>query len=311
MNLTTRQLAAFLHAARERSFTRAAERMHLSQAGLSLMVRELEAQVGCRLFDRTTRSVALTAAGAALLPVATRALGDLAASIGSLQESEASIRNTLRVGATPLLSAWVVPSVMQALRASHPAIGLALTDVSPEEVQRRVAAGELDCGLGPFATNVPGLQRTLVFKFNLLHIRAARGTPERARPAVRTLRWGDLREAPALGLSPDNPIQQLVGKQLRKHGIAPHPAPMTFNHVETVIGMAAAGAGAAIIPSVAFAMCRNSALEVARLVSPALNVGLFLISKRGRPAPAALGAFSDALLQVLSRTLAAGAQRRY
>jgi DNA-binding transcriptional LysR family regulator len=303
MNISTRQLAAFVHAARERSFTRAAERMHLSQAGLSLMMRELEAQVGCRLFDRTTRTVALTAAGASLLPIATRTLEDLASSVGSLQEREASVRNTLRVGATPLLCAWVMPAVIQALRASHPEIGLALNDAKPEEVQRRVAAGELDCGLGPFASNVPGIQRTLVYKFDLLYIRATRGVSERGTPAVRTLRWGELREAPLLQLPPDNPIQQLVGKELRKHGIPPHPAPATFNNVETVIGMAVAGAGAAIIPSVAFAMCRNNALEVARLVTPALNVGLVLISKRGRPAPAALGAFSETLVQVLRRTL--------
>jgi DNA-binding transcriptional LysR family regulator len=304
MNISTRQLAAFVHAARERSFTRAAERMHLSQAGLSLMMRELEAQVGCRLFDRTTRIVALTAAGASLLPIATRALEDLAASVGSLKQSDASVRNTLRVGATPLLSAWVMPAVIQATRASHPEISLALSDASPEEVQRRVAAGELDCGLGPFASNVPGIQRTLLFKFELLYIRAARGAPERGTAAVRTLRWGELREAPVLQLPPENPIQQLVGKQLRKHGISPHPAPLMFNHVETIIGMAAAGAGAAIIPSVAFAMCRSNALEVARLVTPALNVGLFLIGKRGRAAPPALAAFSDTLLQVLRRTLA-------
>ena len=66
MNVTTRQFQAFLAVARLASFTRAAEEIFVTQAGLSLMLKDLEAQVGARLFDRTTRSVHLTAAGEAM-----------------------------------------------------------------------------------------------------------------------------------------------------------------------------------------------------------------------------------------------------
>ena len=63
MNITLRPLKAFTQTARLGSFTRAAEQMHITQAGLSIMMRELETQMGCRLFDRTTRLLSLTAAG--------------------------------------------------------------------------------------------------------------------------------------------------------------------------------------------------------------------------------------------------------
>jgi DNA-binding transcriptional LysR family regulator len=68
MNVSTRQLQAFIAIARLGSFTRAAEEVFMTQAGLSLMLKDLEAQVGARLFDRTTRSVRLTVAGETLLP---------------------------------------------------------------------------------------------------------------------------------------------------------------------------------------------------------------------------------------------------
>jgi DNA-binding transcriptional LysR family regulator len=305
MNITTRQLTAFLHAARERSFTRAAERMHISQAGISLMLRELETQVGSRLFERTTRTVSLTPAGAALLPVADRALGELASALGALERIQAPLRNTLRVGATPLLSAAVMPAVFQALRQARPEIAPVLVDAAPDELQKGVASGELDCGLGPFSSNVPGIERSLLFQFDLVYVRAARGGAEPRGRGFPAMRWSELREAPLLQLPAGNPLQQLVAKQLRRHGIRAQSAPLTFNHIETLIGMAAAGAGAAILPSVALAMRRPSALDVSRLVTPSLNVGLFLIVKRGRPAPGTLGAFTEVLVKVLRRALAA------
>ena len=63
MNLSTRQMRAFLQVARIDNFTRAAEQAHITQAGLSILIREMEKQLGCRLFDRTTRMVSLTPAG--------------------------------------------------------------------------------------------------------------------------------------------------------------------------------------------------------------------------------------------------------
>jgi DNA-binding transcriptional LysR family regulator len=60
MNITSRQLKAFVLTAQHRSFSRAAERLFITQSGMSLLVRELEAQLGFRLFDRTTRRVTLS-----------------------------------------------------------------------------------------------------------------------------------------------------------------------------------------------------------------------------------------------------------
>jgi DNA-binding transcriptional LysR family regulator len=85
MNITSRQLKAFLLTARHQSFSRAAERLFITQSGMSVLVRELEDQLGFRLFDRTTRRVTLTEHGTKFLPIADRSLLDLesaAANIG-------------------------------------------------------------------------------------------------------------------------------------------------------------------------------------------------------------------------------------
>jgi DNA-binding transcriptional LysR family regulator len=77
MNITSRQLRAFLLTARYQSFSRAADQLFITQSGMSVLVRELEAQLGFRLFERTTRRVTLTEFGSKFLPIADRSLVDL------------------------------------------------------------------------------------------------------------------------------------------------------------------------------------------------------------------------------------------
>ena len=81
MNPSYRQLKAFLAAARFRNFTKASQQMHITQAGLSAMIKELEAQVGCRLLYRTTRLVDLTPEGQAFLPSAEAAVAAIDAAL--------------------------------------------------------------------------------------------------------------------------------------------------------------------------------------------------------------------------------------
>src|SRR6267142_963876 len=91
MNITSRQLKAFVLTARHGSFSRAAERLFITQSGMSVLVRELEAQLGFRLFDRTTRRVTLTEFGTRFLPIADRSIVELesaASSIGRSARSE-------------------------------------------------------------------------------------------------------------------------------------------------------------------------------------------------------------------------------
>ena len=74
---TLKQLQYLVALSAHLNFTRAAEQAHITQAGLSILIREMEKQLGCRLFDRTTRMVSLTPAGRRLLPVVERLLTDL------------------------------------------------------------------------------------------------------------------------------------------------------------------------------------------------------------------------------------------
>ena len=90
MNITSRQLKAFVLTARHESFSRAAEQMFISQSGLSIMMRELESQLGFRLFDRTTRKVKLTEFGSRFLPIATQCLSELEGAATNIRRASSS-----------------------------------------------------------------------------------------------------------------------------------------------------------------------------------------------------------------------------
>src|SRR5207302_9584234 len=117
IDFTSRQLRGFLLVAQHRSFSRAAGAMFITPSGLSLLIRELETQLGVRLFERTTRNVALTAFGTELLTVAQRNLQELDAVMSRIGQSASETGVSLSVGTPPLLMASVLAPAIQEFRS--------------------------------------------------------------------------------------------------------------------------------------------------------------------------------------------------
>lgn len=294
MNLTTRQMRAFLQVARIGNFTRAAEQAHITQAGLSILIREMEKQLGCRLFDRTTRMVSLTPAGRRLLPVVERLvtdLDDVAAELGA--EGDAA-RQTLRIAATPLVSSHLLPWVFASFRVAHPQVVLRLFDADLRDVEAMVAAGEADLGLGFFFKAAAGLDRTPVGRFELMRVTQATADGE----PVGTAPWSALRGATLIGLPPGNPIQKVIERQLGEIGLADAQRP-AFNFFGTLISMVEAGFGTAVMPTFALAACRRHRVKTDVLLKPRVGMDFFRLTKRGTHETEAMRAFSETLAKAL------------
>ena len=159
MNVSYRQLKAFILIARLGNFSRAAERLHITQSGLSAMMRELEASVKSRLFDRTTRAVALTEAGERLLPAAVAAVGALDDALVDLGDIGARAQMSLKVAATPLVSSSLLPAVCGALKRDRPDLAIELTDCDLHRALALVESGDADFGLGFFFRAAKGIER--------------------------------------------------------------------------------------------------------------------------------------------------------
>src|SRR3982074_1713791 len=148
MNVDLHQLRIFVAVARLGNFTRAAERLHLSQPSLSLHIRQLEQDLGVRLFDRSTRSVVLTQAGDDLLPTAERLLDDFQSAVASVGDLPPPGRGRVARALLPSVAAELLPRAIALLRIRHPDITVAVRDDMAEHIPARVRNGEVDFGLG-------------------------------------------------------------------------------------------------------------------------------------------------------------------
>ncbi|MFJ4467909.1 LysR family transcriptional regulator [Streptomyces sp. NPDC089424] len=143
-----RQIEFFVAVAEELNFTRAAERTHVTQSGLSASIRSLERELRHRLFERTPRSVGLTPAGHAFLPRARRILADSQAALRELDRAGDAARGSVSLGAEQCLGDLIdLPDVVAAFRTRHPACGIRFEQRPSRLLIESLRRGELDLGL--------------------------------------------------------------------------------------------------------------------------------------------------------------------
>lgn len=288
MNFTSRQLKAFVLTARHKSFSRAAEQLYITQSGMSVLVRELEGQLGFRLFDRTTRRVTLTESGTRFLAIADHSIAELEAAAASINRSAAEISDRLAIGATPLIASKLLPAAIGEYAKRNPQTHILLHDGDRARLIAMVRSGEIDVGLGCFLQPVPEVRRIPLFRFTLMVIEPA---VEPASMPPRWMRWSDIAERKLLCSPADNPIQQIIDRNLQRFG-RPSPADMVFTFWETQIAMVEAGNGIAVIPTFAIPACRNRKVAMHPLTDPIVPIDLVQIVNRGRKLPREAGGFA-------------------
>jgi DNA-binding transcriptional LysR family regulator len=138
-----RQLEYFVAVAEDRHFTKAAQRMMVSQSGLSASVRALERELGAALFTRTTRSVELTGAGRALLAEATRTLAGVRAARDAVAAVQGLLRGSLSVGTEQCVTVDV-GALLARFRAEHANVEVRLRQAGSAVLAQDVADGRLD-----------------------------------------------------------------------------------------------------------------------------------------------------------------------
>lgn len=295
MDFTSRQLRAFVLVAQHRSFTRAAEALFITPSGLSLLIRELETQLGFRLFDRTTRLVVPTTYGNELLPVAQRSLAEWDAATSHIGRFATQTSQSLTLGGAPLIAANVLTQAIREFRGHRPGLRIQLFDGSQAEILQRVETGKLDMGIGVFAPT-PGIRRVPFFRFSLMVIRPDKDPA--FRPASTT--WSALKGETLICLPPRSPIQRIVDKHLAKASAAPRRGAV-INLLDTQIAMVEADEGIAIIPSFGLPACRNRRVVMIRLTNPVVNLEFYQISNRGKKLTPGADEFTAFLKSYIAR----------
>jgi LysR family transcriptional regulator, carnitine catabolism transcriptional activator len=286
MDFSSRQLRAFQLVAQHHSFTRAAEALFITTSGLSVLIRELENQLGFRLFDRTTRHVVTTAHGSELLAATQPHLEALDAAMSRIGQTAKGSGQWLSVGTTPLVAANVLPQAIREFRNQRPDLRIRLFDSDLATILKKVEAGKLDIGLGIFKS-VPGVRRTPFFRFSLVVIRAHKD----GAILLPSTPWSALNGQTLISLSSGYPHQQLIDEHLAKAGVRWQRG-VVVNFLDTQIALVEADEGIAIIPSFGLPACRNRKVAMSQLINPVVNLEFHQISNRGKKLPFGADEFS-------------------
>jgi DNA-binding transcriptional LysR family regulator len=142
-----RHLRYFVAVAEELNFRRAAERLRVAQPALSSQIKNLEQELGVKLFDRTTRSVSLTPTGQIFLGEARGILGATAHAEQLVRKAELGLVGTLRVGVITPATGPLLARVLRHFHQKFPGVQLSLSALTTTEQLKRLRAGELDAGL--------------------------------------------------------------------------------------------------------------------------------------------------------------------
>lgn len=155
-----RHLRAFVAVARDASFSRAAEKLLLSQSALTVTVRQFEDHLGVTLFDRTTRRVALTAQGEGLLPVAEQIIRDFDQTLAGVRMAAAQSRGRVVIAVVPSVATRMMPAIVRAFHDSHPDIRITLRDDNGRGVHRQVLERDSAFGICNIWRDSPELEFT-------------------------------------------------------------------------------------------------------------------------------------------------------
>jgi DNA-binding transcriptional LysR family regulator len=293
MNITLRQVRAFVAAARLGRFALAAEQLHVTPSALSMLIRQLEAELGLRLFDRHTRMLRLTEAGAAFLAVAEKTLADLEHAVAASREVSALRRGRVSVATSTVLSATLLPWAARKFAERHPGIAFALRDVAEEEILGRVRSGDVDLGVGTMVDRVdatPEIDAVPLFEDSLTAVLGERHPlAERA-----TVTWRELGEHPLIVLGRGSPIRALQDRALAAAGITAAPA-FEVSFSSTVISMVAAGLGVAPLPVNARQVGPRVKVQVRPLMRPTIARRVAIFRRRETALSPAAAAFEGFL----------------
>lgn len=263
LRLTLRQIEAFATVAEHASFGAAAQQMQLTPSAVSQLVAELEAIVGFRVFDRTTRKVQLSSAGRDFLASAESVLWHARAAESAAADLRHRAAGVVRIGAPMVLASLVLPAAIQAFLVDRPKVRVRLVDTAVDALIDRLERGDLDLAVGPDLPGGPALPRDVAFDSPWVFW----CTPDHPLARKRTLRWDDLRGTPLVLAGRDHTVsvERMLASVPDNQRITPVDV---VDNLSTALGLAAQGIAATLAPDYVAVMAEPMGLVHRRVTEP-------------------------------------------
>jgi DNA-binding transcriptional LysR family regulator len=284
MNISTRELQAFLALADQKHFTRAAEQCFLSQSAFSALIQGLEAELGARLFDRSTRRVDLTAEGRVFEESARRLLAEFTMARDELKDHVEKRKGRVALAALPSLAAGWLPLVLKEFRDSYPGVATELTDTLSDECLDMVRRGRADFALCAAGAEMAGLKAEPLCA-DEFYVVMHKDHPLARRKSITA---AELADHAFIHLSRTSSVRQLLDAAVRPariNGI------MEVAHLASVASLVANNIGISVIPLLALFQFALPNLVVRPLKQPKIVRTIYIIQQSDKQLSPAAAAF--------------------
>jgi DNA-binding transcriptional LysR family regulator len=240
------QLRYFMAIAEAGSFSRAAERLHVSQPPLSTQIKSLEQEVGTRLLARTNRGVSLTTSGQVFYEEIRAVLGRLESARGKALQADRGDVGMLAVGFVSIADYSILPPALKSFRAQFPLVEVQLHELTTDAQIRELRGARLDLGIGLAPVEEPDLEFKSVLREELVLAAPAGHAAARGDNVdLRTLSKASF-IVPPRDIAPG--LYDLTISRCRAAGFAPRIV-QNARQMQTVIGLVSCGMGVALVPA--------------------------------------------------------------
>lgn len=276
MNVSLRQLRVFLATAQAGNFSRAGDAIGLTQPAISRSIGELEAQLGLRLLDRTTREVVLTDAGQTLLTRIGRVVEDLDQALTDVAGLVQSRAGKVRVASSPTLSANLMPECIASCAQQAPGIQFILLDRIQQDVLSSVRNGEVDFGVVIEPAAAQDLYGETIMRDPFVLVAPS----NHALMRTKRVRWSALHGESLVLLDHASGSRRLIDEALARNQ-ATCPVNQELGHPTTVFRMVEAGLGISVMPALSVPAGGLPGLQV-RPLNPTFERRIMLVRRHNR-----------------------------
>lgn len=296
MNVTLRQLRAFIAVARSGSFTLAAESLFVTQSALSGLIKELEQSLGLRVIDRSTRKIHLSDVGRSLYPLVDKIVHDLDGALAEVANLKALRTGLVRIAAPQLMASTLLPEVIAAYGVDHPEIPIKLVDCLVESVMSRVFSGEVDFGIGPERDPNSDIDAATLFELPFMAV----FPPDHPLQQLTEIRWADLVRFPFIALQGQFTERLSVDLRAAVRGLTLAPT-NEVAFMSTALSMVNAGLGVTACIPYAASLVHLYKLEMRPLQEPEITRRFFVFTRNGRSLSPAAESFMNFLFRYVAK----------
>jgi DNA-binding transcriptional LysR family regulator len=283
MKIDALGMQAFIAIAERGGFQKAANTLHITQTALTRRLQNLEASLGVKLVERTTRSVALTKIGSDFLPHGRRLLTELESTLLEMQQSGKAQRGDISIACVPTAGVHYLPRIIRLYSAAYPNNRIKILDHLSAGVTEAVLSREAEFGIRQSGPQHPELSTIRLLQDCYVLI-CREDHPFAGR---RKISWKQVASCPLILPSHFRTNRPQVDAALLGRDVALQPH-YEVGRSSTAVGMVAEGVAAAIVPGLAVHTDAHRTLRVVPIVEPVISWTLGLVArKKGHLSPAA------------------------